>query len=319
MVDAIDKMRGELAQAGKMVRLVGLSGVGKTRLVQALFDSRIGSRPLPPSLAVYINLSDNPDPQPIGLAWDLVANCTRAILIIDNCPPDLHRRLSELYAASGSTVSVLMVEYDVREDQPEGTQVVTLDTSSRELIERLVARRYPQLSQVNAHTIAEVSGGNARVAIALAVTVERSETIAGLSDDDLFQRLFRLSHDPDSALLLAAQACSLVFSFQGEALAGEEAELPRLASLADQKPRELYRHVGELLRRDLVQQRSVWRAVLPHAIANRLAARALEDTPYDLINQQLVTGGLIASRGRFRGGCRSCTSIPKPWRSSSVG
>lgn len=291
MADAIDELRDELAQAGKMVRLVGLSGVGKTRLVQALFDSRIGLRPLPPSLAVYTNLSDNPDPQPIGLASDLIANRMRAILIIDNCPPDLHRRLSELCAASGSTVSVLTVEYDVREDQPEGTQVVTLDTSSLELIERLVARRYPQLSQVDAHTIAGVSGGNARVAIALAGTVERSETIAGLSDDDLFQRLFRQRHDADNALLLAAQACSLVYSFQGEALAGEEAELPRLAALADQKPRELYRYVAELLRRDLVQQRSVWRAVLPHAIANRLAARALEDTPYDLIDQQLVTGG----------------------------
>lgn len=91
--------------------------------------------------------------------------------------------------------------------------------------------------------------------------------------------------------MIAAQACSLVYSFEGEALAGDEAELPRLAVLADQAPREIYRHIGELLRRDLVQQRGVWRAVLPHAIANRLAARALEDTPYDLIDQQLVTGG----------------------------
>jgi hypothetical protein len=82
-----------------------------------------------------------------------------------------------------------------------------------------------------------------------------------------------------------------VYSFEGEALTGDEAELPRLALLADQAPRELYRHVGELLRRDLAQQRGVWRAVLPHAVANRLAARALEDTSYDLIDQQLVTGG----------------------------
>ncbi len=63
---AIDDLRDELAQPGKMVRLVGLSGVGKTRLVQALFDARIGERPLPPWLAVYTNLSDNPDPQPTG-------------------------------------------------------------------------------------------------------------------------------------------------------------------------------------------------------------------------------------------------------------
>lgn len=291
IADAIDELRDELAQPRKMVRLVGLSGVGKTRFVQALFDARIGSRPLPSSLAVYTNLSDNPDPQPTGLASDLIANRTRAVLIVDNCPPDLHRRLSELCAASGSMVSVLTVEYDVRDDQPEGTQVVTLETSSPELIEELIRRRFPHVSEVDARTISEASGGNARIAIALAGTVEQSETVGGLSDDELFHRLFRQRHDPNDALLLAAQACSLVYSFEGEALAGDDAELPRLAVLADQTPREVYRHVGELLRRDLVQQRSVWRAVLPHAIANRLAARALEDTPYDLIDQQLVTGG----------------------------
>lgn len=290
-INSIDELRDALAQPGKMVRLVGLSGVGKTRFVQALFDTRIGSRPLPPWLAVYTNLSDNPIPQPTGLASDLIANRTRAILIVDNCPPDLHRRLSDLCAASGSSVSVLTVEYDVRDDQPEGTQVVTLDTSSPELIEKLVRRRFPNLSQVNAHTIAEASGGNARIAIALADTVEQSETVADLSDDELFQRLFRQRHDPNDALLVAAQACSLVYSFQGEAMAGDDSELPRLATLAGQTPLELYRHIGELRRRDLIQHRGVWRAVLPHAIANRLAARALEEMPFDLIDQQLVTSG----------------------------
>ena len=290
VTQSIDELRGELAQPGKIMRLVGLSGVGKTRLVQALFDDRIGSRPLSPSLAVYTNLADNPNPQPIGLASDLIANRRRAVLIVDNCPPDLHHRLSELCRGPNSTASILTVEYDVRDDQPEGTQVITLDTSSPELIEQLIQRRYPHLSQVDARTIADASGGNARIAIALAETVKRSDTIAGLSNDELFQRLFRQRHDPNDSLLRAAQACSLVYSFEGEALTGDEAELPRLALLADQTSAEIYRHLGELLRRDLVQQRGVWRAVLPHAIANRLAARALEEIPYDLIDQQLVDG-----------------------------
>jgi hypothetical protein len=147
------------------------------------------------------------------------------------------------------------------------------------------------LSEVDARTIAVASGGNARIAVALAETVDRSDTISGLSDEELFQRLFRQRHDPDNALFLAAQACSLVYSFQGEALTGEEAELPRLAALAGQTAPDTFRHVRELLRRDLIQARGYWRAVLPHAIANRLAARALEDLPYDLIDQQLVSGG----------------------------
>lgn len=291
ITQTIDELRDELAQPRKIVRLVGLSGVGKTRLVQALFDARIGSRPLPPTLAVYTNLSDNPDPPPIGLASEFIANRKRAILVVDNCPPDLHHRLSDLCSGERSTVSLLTVEYDVRDDQPEGTQVVTLDTSSPELIEKLVQRRYTHLSRIDARSIADASGGNARIAIALAETVERSDTIAGLTNEELFQRLFRQRNAPSDALLLAAQACSLVYSFQGETFVGDEAELPRLATLAGQTAAETYRHVGELLRRNLVQQRGVWRAVLPHAIANRLASRALEDIPYDLINQQLVEGG----------------------------
>jgi hypothetical protein len=291
VVQGIDSIRASLAQPGEIVRLVGLSGVGKTRLAQALFDARIGSRPLSTSLAIYTNLSDNPDPHPTGLASDLIANRKRAVLVVDNCPPDLHRRLSDLCSGQSSTVSVLTIEYDVRDDQPEGTHVVALDTASPDLIQQLVARRYPHLSQVDASTIAEVSGGNARIAIALVETIERSGTIAGLSNEELFQRLFYQRHGPNNPLLLAAQACSLVYSFNGEVLDEEEAEIPRLAVLAGQNSLEIHRHVGELLRRDLAQQRGVWRAVLPHAIANRLAARALEEIPSELIERQLIDRG----------------------------
>lgn len=287
----MDQLRDELLKPGTVVRLVGLSGVGKTRFVQALFDARIGMRSLPRSLAVYTNLSDDPDPQPVGLATDLIANRHAAVLIVDNCPPDLHRRLSDICKVPSTTISVLTVEYDVRDDQPEGTQVVTLDTSSTELIEKLIQRRYRHVSQVDASTIASASGGNARIAIALAETVGASDTLAGLTNEELFERLFRQRQDPDKALLHSAQACSLLYSFEGEKLEGVDAELPRLASLVGQSVANIYGHVSELQRRELVQSRSVWRAVLPHAIANRLAGRALDDIPFSLIDQQLVQGG----------------------------
>ena len=147
------------------------------------------------------------------------------------------------------------------------------------------------MSEVDSRTIAEASGGNARIAIALAGTIGRSESIAEFSDVDLFERLFWRERDRDQALLLAAKACALVYSFNGEMLDGDEAELPRLCAFASQTPAEIYRHIADLRERDLVQQRGVWRAVLPHALANRLAAWALDEIPYQLIDQQLVTGG----------------------------
>jgi hypothetical protein len=61
-IEGIRHIRDRLREPGKIVRLVGLSGVGKTRLVQALFDHRIGEHHLEPSLAIYTNMADAPDP-----------------------------------------------------------------------------------------------------------------------------------------------------------------------------------------------------------------------------------------------------------------
>jgi hypothetical protein len=239
-------------------------------------------------LAIYTNVAEGPDPPPIGLASDLIAAVTPAILVIDNCPPELHRQLSEVARAAGTTIRVITIEYDIREDQPEGTDVFALDTSSRALIEKLIPRRYPAISQIDTHTIAEFSGGNARVALALAATVGKSETLAGLNDADLFKRLFQQRHDPDASLLAIAQACSLVYSFEGEKLSGEEAELPMLGSLVGKSAEEVYAAVAELKRRDLLQERGPWRAVLPHAIANNLAKLALQNIPLAKVKEVVV-------------------------------
>jgi hypothetical protein len=292
-LEGIRRMREILRTPGKVVRLVGLSGVGKTRLVQVLFDERVDGAALDPSLAFYTNMVDGPDPQPTGLASDLVAARTSAILVVDNCAPDLHRRLSELCRSPGSTISAVTVEYDIREDEPEGTEVFSLEPSSLELVERLVRHRFPEVSTIDAHTVAEFSGGNARIAIALAATIGKNETIAGLNDEELFERLFEQRHGHDPALLLTAQACSLVYSFQGEDISSNEAELPRLAALVAKNAQDVFRDVAELGRRDLVQRRSVWRAVLPHAIANRLAKMALQSIPRAVIEAQLVNGASV--------------------------
>ena len=315
----IQRIRDVLREPGKVVRLVGLSGVGKTRLVQALFDERVGEQPLDPALAFYTNLADGPDPQPIGLASDLIAQGSRAILVVDNCPPDLHRRLSELCRSPNSPLSVLTVEYDIRDDQQEGTEVFKLEPSSKELIEKLIRKRFQAVSQVDAGTIAEFSGGNARVAMALAATVGKGETITGLKDEDLFRRLFQQGHQHDDNLLRIAQACSLVYSFQGEAVSGEEAELPRLGALIGKSAQEVFAGVAELQQRDLAQKRSVWRAILPHAIANRLAKLALQNIPLATIEAQLVTGAperLLKSFSRRLGyldDSQEAVGIVKKW------
>lgn len=318
--DGIDKIREVLRNPQGVVRLVGLSGVGKTRLAEALFDDRVGERSLNQELAAYTDMSRQPNPDPITIAREFVAANKRAIIVVDNCPPNLHRHLSELCRSNGSQLSLITVEYDIREDQPEGTDVFALEPASVDVTEKVIKRRFPELSQIDAHRIAESSGGNARIAIVLAATVQKNDSISTLSDDDLFRRLFEQGHASDKELLSAAQALSLVYSFEGEDVSeAEAAELVYLGRLVKQDAHDMFKHCSQLERRGLVQRRAQWRAVLPPAIANRLASAALQEIPPSSLADCFLTSGrerLLRSFSRrlgYLGGSQQARSIVKAW------
>lgn len=286
LVDGLHQVRRILRTGGHSVRLTGLSGVGKTRFVQALFEHSAAPNALAAELAIYTDTAASPVPPPTAVLDELLAARRQAIVIVDNCSSKLHNQLSERCKTS-DRVSLLTIEYDIREELASETNVFRLDAGSDELIESVLEQRFPYISQVNQRTISRFADGNSRVAIALAQTMERHDSLAGLNDNELFDRLFWLGKEVDQELKVAAEVCSLVYSFDVE---DTEGELAQLGALADCKPLALYRHVADFEERGLAQRRGSWRAILPHAIANRLAARALGSIPLRLIEKHLVSG-----------------------------
>ena len=85
------------------------------------------------------------------------------------------------------------------------TEVFSLEPSSIELIEKILNARYRNLGQQNSRTISEFSGGNSRIAIALAETIGNDENISTLKDEELFRRLFHQRHDKEKSLEKTAQ------------------------------------------------------------------------------------------------------------------
>ncbi|MCL6601288.1 MAG: hypothetical protein K6T94_00285 [Paenibacillus sp.] len=323
VIEGIKELRSILSRPGSSVRLVGLSGVGKTRLIQSLFDERIGEEPLNSSQVFYSDISDGPYPDPRNFAEMLIASQKPLILIVDNCPPELHRRLTSICSATGSQLSLMTVEYDVRDDQPEETEVYRLEPASRDLIEKVILSRFAYITEIGASTIAEFAGGNARIAIALAKTIEKGEDISQLRDYDLFEKLFQQRNFPDNKLLKVAEVCSLCYSFDIRTSEVDENELKLIGSLINLSAREIYENVVELKRRELVQQRSHWRAVLPHAIANRLAERALQNIPCNIITDTFINSGserLLKSFSRrlgFLHNSHTAKKISREWLSDS--
>lgn len=323
-LEGLQRLRSTLSKPRASVRLTGLSGVGKTRMLQAMFDERIGESVPNLSEVVYTDISDGPDPDPVTFAGQIISDKTKTIMIVDNCPPELHSRLTKIVCSheSNGNLSLLTVEYDVRDDVPEETNVFRLEPASEEVIEKLISKRFSHISQVDARTIAKFSGGNARIAISLASTVDKGETVSGFRNEELFKRLFHQRNDSNENLLASAEVCSLVYSFEGTDTDSETSELKLLASLAGKPGTDLYRDIEILKKRDLIQSRDVWRAILPQAIANRLAKQALESIPKDTIRSfyQNAPERLLKSFTRRLGylhDCEAAVGIVNDWLASN--
>lgn len=267
-------LREALSSPRSVVRLVGLSGLGKTRLVQALFDDRIGDNALDQHAVIYTDIGFHPQPGPQAMIAAMAQSGFPIIVIVDNCPPETHRILAKEPQGAGSRVSILTVEYDVSDDTPEDTQVFRLQIGDEGAVPQLLERRRPDLLQAARARIAEFAGGNARLALALADTVENAQSLAKFSDEDLLKRLFHQRQTADETLLRIGEACALVYSFHGDP-DSPDGELGVLAELARIDLDDFHAGIVELQRRGLVQSRGEWRALLPHALAQRLARPAL--------------------------------------------
>lgn len=298
-IQAIDAIRRDLA-AGGTVRLIGLSGVGKTRLAQALFDPRIqtDTPALSRDWAIYTDISNSPDPSPEAMIDALAGSGAPSILIVDNCGQKSHSALVERKAKNVKTIGLLTIEYDIQDDLPEDTVFYRLEGASDETMSVLLRARYRHLSLNDVHTVIAASDGNSRLAFALASTSKYTDDLSSLKDTELFRRLFEQSQGAGDEVLRCAKAASLIYSFDGEDVS-PTSEMAILAAFAGTSIVDFRRNMVDLKRRGLLQERGKWRALLPHAVSNRLAAQALEEQLASEIEERLFTNAPERVRSSF--------------------
>lgn len=142
----IKRLREVLGVPRGVARLVGLSGMGKTRLAEALFDDAVGDHGLAPALAVYGDAAADPATPAVSFAEQLAESGRPAILIVDNCPPALHRELEAVVRRSTSATALLSIDFDIGPDQPEHTHVFRVAAADDLLIDRLLIQRHPDLT-----------------------------------------------------------------------------------------------------------------------------------------------------------------------------
>lgn len=270
--DAISSIRAALMAAGGVVRLVGLSGMGKTRLAEALFDQSLGEGALLPARAIYGDSGRDLHVGAARVAEELQLSGCEAVLVVDNANAAIHSQLAEIAGRAGSRISVLTIDYDVGGEKAAGL-LVTLEANSEAVLISILEQRFPMLSDAERRHLAQFSGGNARIALNIAEGAAEGVDLSTLNDGELLDRLFqRGRQDQDPKARACADAASLVTAFYAEDGDQQSAEHPVLAAIAGVTEAAFFRNVAVFLEWGIVQQRGPQRAVMPPPFANMLAA-----------------------------------------------
>ena len=257
------------------LRIVGPSGIGKSRLAMEAFrptvDEEEAGRRLS-HLVLYVDLSEV-SPETIHTTVRTLADSRqRAVVVVDRCPVESHRTLTDIVSQASSRLSLITVDAEV----PDGTldrSTFRLADAPPSVTEAIVDRDLPNVPSMDRRRIAQFSRGYPEIAIRVARAWTESRPIPHATDDDLVDA-FVLGHTSRERDTLH-KAAALLAAFGVVHL--EVSESDQLRELASRgrglSADDLHASFRTLVARGVAHRRGKAVVLQPRPIAMRLTER----------------------------------------------
>ena len=284
---SLKDVRELLAEERTCARIVGLPGLGKTRMAFELCRDGKGDR-FSDKVVYYDAAFDN------GNVVRLVHHCItrelQGILIIDNCGLKLHRELKRQIENQASRLSLLTLDYNPEIDSD--TRTVCLNPLEDDLIKQMLESRFkhkiPDLSRV----VSFAQGFPLMAVLIAKARLENEANIGDLTNKDIVSRMLALERDrqPIDEARNVLMGCSLFDKFGLDDAAG--AEYKFIAnSVIEVNTDSFYKWVKKYERHGIIDRRGRYAQVRPKPLAVRLAAEWWEFSPPEK-QQRLINSAM---------------------------
>lgn len=286
--DAIALIRKELLMPGNVLRIAGLSGLGKTRLVyEAIMGSNDANEQALREGLIYVNDSTHAEAMLIELAHSMQVEEASCVLVVDECPLDLHVRLQQIVTRQPTYMSLLTLDYE--NDTASGTNYVRLQPVASTVIRDMLEQAHPELKATPgaADRIAQFAAGFPKMAELLAdAELGPEHKPAALDDDFILHRIVWGRKNEDAGTLRTLRVLS-IFEDLG-AYDEADQELRWVAgNLCDVTFAVAYGLVQEYVQRGILQKRGRFVRMIPEPLAIRLAVEWWTRNPKDTLVQIL--------------------------------
>ncbi|NOQ46878.1 MAG: hypothetical protein GQ559_09450, partial [Desulfobulbaceae bacterium] len=289
---ALQGLRDLLNSHQKCARIIGLSGMGKTRLAfEALRDS--SSTDDLSKRVVYLDAKTNAAVH--GLVSDWVQCGLEGIVVVDNCDISLHDKLRGEVKRSDSKLSLLTLDYNLeRTSQTETIHLKQLpDENIKEMLQPVYGEKIQDIDRIVAF-----AQGFPQMAVLLAeARLDKEPEMGRLTDDELANKMLwggREASREDEAIL---RGCALFDRFGMDDEVGNQYEFIANAVVCVDLDK-FYDCVKRFEERGLIDRRGRFAKLVPKPLAIRFAAewwrRTRPDKQRELI-QADMPGTLVDS------------------------
>lgn len=280
-------LRSHLTEPGRILRIVGLSGLGKSRMAFETFrppeSAEIDSvQQTLSDQVVYINCNQIGHPQELpAIVTSWITNGLKGILIVDNCDLDLHQKLSRVVTRSDSNFSLLTLDYDL--ERLNDCPYIELKPTSDQVIKGILKQTYPELLEGDIDRIAQFAQGFPQMAVLLAkARLDGESTIGKLHDTILLNRLLwgREQRNERSHQVISTLSLFDHVGFEGKKSQEREFIARYICKM---EPDEFYRLATRFIERGILDRRGDYVRVTPQPLAVRLAADWWLGTPTEFV------------------------------------
>ena len=274
------------------IRLLGLSGLGKTRILLETFRPKENDNNslLTSNRILYVNCNDYPNQINFAeIITKVKAEKEDAVLIVDNCDISTHN----LIVRNLNGLSLITIDSNPEESsRTEGTNYITIGKNDlSDVVSNLVDNDFLNVGKENIAKIKDFSQGIPLMAVLLGKSVKNGEKFIGkLDDKELLDKLLgaKGKEEKDRTIL---KSCSIFnyFGFYNELATQTEfiAKSTNITSLNGDdnvKVNDFNDTCNYYLKREIFEKRGRFIGMRPFPLAMSLAQEWLEPlTPKRLI------------------------------------
>ena len=276
------------------VRIVGLTGVGKSRLVL----EALGPAATDPDLAAITMYAVEVEASPdliTQTVQSLADSGTRAIVVVDECPLEAHRILAGIVSHAGSRLSLVTIDNEVPTNSLDESTLLIPEAPLS--VNQAIIEREEGLASDDKRRLAQLSNGFPGICLPITRAWATQSPISHATDAH-FVNAFVLGRDPinsesllKTAVLVSAAGVVEFDPVPGRVIFSDSSGWPQLDDLAELAKNitkeDLYACVKDLLDRGVLRQRGRLATLEPRPIAMRLAERQWRDWPKDKWDQVL--------------------------------